>query len=240
MKIDIVPLNGLWNQPEDLDAVVVIDVLRSFTTAAVGFDRGARAIYLASGPAAAFALWRQRPHASLVGALGGGRTVPGFDFGNSPSALGQATLTGQDLILSTAAGVRGVLRFAHVPLVFGASLCVASATAKALLQVQPRRVALVVTGEWVNRDGDEDLACADYLRALLLNEPIDRAAIVSRVRHSDFGRSFGAPETPHLPQADLDYCTACDRFDFALRLHRETASGHLRLLPQSMPNPGIE
>lgn len=103
MKIDIVPLHGLWHQPEDLDAVVVIDVLRSFTTASVAIDCGARAIYLSSGPAAAFALWRQRPHATLMGALGGGRMVPGFDYGNSPSAISQAPLKGQDIILSTAA-----------------------------------------------------------------------------------------------------------------------------------------
>ena len=92
MKIDIIPLNGLWNPPGDLEAVVVIDVLRSFTTASVAIHRGASAIYPASGPAAAFALWRQQPHAALVGALGGGRPIPGFDFGNSPSALDHAPL----------------------------------------------------------------------------------------------------------------------------------------------------
>lgn len=230
MKIDIVPLNGLWNQPDDLDAAVVIDVLRSFTTAAVALNRGARAIYLASGPAAAFNLWRQRPHATLVGALGGGWPVPGFDHGNSPSQLDKVPLTGQDVILSTVAGVRGLLRFAHVPLVFGASLCVAAATAKALLAAQPRRVALVVTGEWVNRDGDEDLACADYLRALLTGQTVDHALLAARVRESDFGRQFGRREAPHLPAADLDYCADCDRFDFTLRLERDPTSRELRLL----------
>lgn len=230
MKIDIVALNALWNPPADLDAVVVIDVLRSFTTASVAIDRGAGAIFLASGPAAAFALQRLRPQAKLVGALGGGRPIPGFDYGNSPSALGQLSLDGQQLILSTVAGVRGLLRFAHVPLVFAGALCIAAATADALRRANSRRVALVVTGEWVNRDGDEDLACAEYLRALLTGQAADRAAFAERVRLSDFGRQFGAPQAPYLPAADLDFCTACDRYDFALRLHRDPASGQLQLL----------
>lgn len=230
MEIDIVPLHGLWNPPDDLDAVVVIDVLRSFTTASVAIDRGARAIYLASGPAAAFALWRQQPHATLVGALGGGRPVPGFDYGNSPSLLNQVALTGQNVILSTVAGVRGLLRFAKVPLVFGGALCIAAATARALRQSGARRVALVVTGEWVNRDGDEDLACAEYLRALLTGQTADRAAVAERVRQSDFGRQFGAAQAPYLPAADLDFCTDCDRYDFSLRLLRDPANGQLQLL----------
>ena len=45
MKFSRVFLNRLQNQPPAHDTVVVIDVLRSFTTAAVALDRGAAAIY---------------------------------------------------------------------------------------------------------------------------------------------------------------------------------------------------
>ena len=240
MQIDIVSLNLLWNPPSDLDAVVVIDVLRSFTTAAYAIDGGARAIYLAAGPSAAFALWRQRPHATLVGALGGGRPVPGFDYGNSPSAIRAANLHGHDIILSTAAGVRGVLRFAGVPLVFGGALCTAAATAKALLNAHVRRVALVVTGEWVDRDGDEDLACAELLKALLLGQGADREDAIRRVRQSDFGRRFGAADQPHLPASDLDCATAVDCFDFALQLSRDKISHGLQLVRTSRAGFGHE
>lgn len=44
MKFSRVFLNRLQNQPPAHDTVVVIDVLRSFTTAAVALDRGAAAI----------------------------------------------------------------------------------------------------------------------------------------------------------------------------------------------------
>lgn len=230
MRIDIVSQRRLWSRPADLDAVVVIDVLRSFTTAACAMARGARAIFPAGGPAAAFALWRRRPHATLVGALGGGCPVPGFDFGNSPSEILRADLSGRDVILSTAAGVAGLLRFADVPLVLGGALCNVSATAACLRRAAPRAVALVVTGEWTDRDGDEDIACAEALRDCLIGRPSNLHAAAARVRASDFGRRFGRPETPFLPLADLDCCAEFDRFDFALRLEREAAVGDFRLV----------
>lgn len=232
MDIDIVYQNRLWAQPDDLDAVVVIDVLRSFTTAAWAIHSGARSIYPAAGPAAAFALWRRRPHAILVGALGGGRPVPGFDYGNSPSEIASAPLIGQDIILSTAAGVQGLLRYASVPLVLGGSLCNAKATAARLLEAKPRRIGLVITGEWIDRDGDEDVACADYLHALLTGRPITPAEIEARVRHSDFGRQFGATDAPHLSASDLAHCATCDRFSFSLRLDRDPIIGDIRLIAE--------
>lgn len=230
MRIDIVSQHRLWSRPADLDAVVVIDVLRSFTTAACAITRGARAIFPAGGPAAAFALWRRRPHATLVGALGGGRPVPGFEFGNSPSEILRADLFGRDVILSTAAGVAGLLRFADVPLVLGGALCNVSATAEFLRKAAPRSVALVVTGEWTDRDGDEDIACAEALRDSLMERAFDPSAIEARVRASDFGRRFGLETAPFLPLADLECCADFDRFAFAMRLEREGVAGDFRLM----------
>jgi len=232
MQIDIVSLNKLWSPPDDLDVVVVIDVLRSFTTAAVAIRNGARSILLAEGPAAAFAARQRHPQAILIGALGGGRPVPGFDHLNSPSQIHGIDFSGRTIILSTVAGVRGVHRHATTPTVLAASLCTASATTRTILAAAPRRVALIVTGEWVDRDGDEDIACADLIRAQLECRSIDPESVRERVRQSDFGRQFGAGQSPHLPRADLDHCTALDCDDFSLKLQRIAASGELELVPQ--------
>src|SRR5262245_25502813 len=67
-------------------AVVVIDVLRAFTTAAYAFAAGAREIVLVSTPEQAFALRGRWPRTLLVGESGG-RPIPGFDHGNSPAAM---------------------------------------------------------------------------------------------------------------------------------------------------------
>lgn len=213
-------LNRLDPAPEPDDVVVVIDVLRSFSTAAYAFAAGATAIHPVETIADALHLQQQLPNAITTGAIAGGDPIPGFDFGNSPSAIAGKNLAGKELIQTTAAGVRGLLRFAHAHAVFAGSLVCARATAEAIRATHPREVMLLVTGEWVDRDGDEDIACADYLEALLSGKQPDPHPYEARVRHSDFGQRFLAGDNPNLPLADLELCAQANRFDFAMPVSR--------------------
>ena len=225
MRFSRVYLNRLQNLPHIDDTVIVIDVLRSFTTAAVALARGARAIYPVEGIAAAVTLANSLPNALLVGAVAGGDPVPDFDFGNSPSQLMAADLTGKSIVLSTAAGVRGLQRFRGIRRLFAGSMVCARATANAIRVAGAKDVCFVITGDWVDRDGDEDIACADYLEALLRGEQPDAEHYARRVRDSDFGRRFGSAAWPNLPAADLDLAASPDLFGFALPV-RQTG-GHL-------------
>lgn len=209
-------LNRLDPSHEPEDTVVVIDVLRSFTTAAYAFAAGASTIYPVETVSGAYRLQRRFPDAATTGAVGGGDPVAGFDFGNSPSQLDGVRLDGRPLIQTTAGGVRGLSRFRHARALFAGSLVLGRATAQALLELQPAEVCFVITGEWVDRDGDEDVACADYLDALLRGDNPDPEPYAARVRDSDFGRRFQAGNNPSLPAVDLTLCAQVDRFDFAL------------------------
>ncbi len=221
MKFSRVFLNRLQGETIPRDTVVVIDVLRSFTTAAIALSRGARAIFPVESVAGAAALAARMTHSVSVGAVGGGDPVPGFDFGNSPAALAEAALAGKNVVLTTAAGVRGLQRYAGARRLFAASLVCARATAAAIRAAKAREVCFVITGEWVDRDGDEDIACADYIEALLKSDTPDPADFAQRVRDSDFGRRFRSGAWPNLPLADLDLATEVDRFDFAMPVRRE-------------------
>ncbi len=198
--------------------VVVIDVLRSFSTAAYAFAGGARTIYPVDSVAGARALQIRIPGALTMGAAGGGAAIPDFDFSNSPAALAGRDLRGRDIIHCTAGGVRGLASCRGAAPLLAASLVCARATVHYLRRSAPAAVTLVVTGDWADRDGDEDQACADYIAALLRDEPVDPAAYVRRVRSSDFGRRFNDPDSPDLPAADLDYCAVADRFEFAMQV----------------------
>lgn len=221
MKFSRLFLNRLQNQAPATDTVVVIDVLRSFTTAAVALAKGARAIYPVEGLAMAIALQERIPGAISVGAIGGGDPAPGFDFGNSPSQLMQADLAGKNVVMSTAAGVRGLQRFHQARQLYAASLVCARATAEAIRAAGAAEVCFVITGEWVDRDGDEDIACADYIESLLRDEPVAPEEIAWRIRDSDFGRRFMAGTWPNLPLADLDLAAHVDLFDFAMPVSSE-------------------
>jgi 2-phosphosulfolactate phosphatase len=98
----------------------------------------------------------------------------------------------------------------------------------ALRALHPGEVCFIITGEWVDRDGDEDIACADYLEALLQGDDPDPAPFAARVRNSDFGRRFTGAN-PNLPPSDLALCAQANIFDFALRAAH--SDGLLQLQP---------
>lgn len=221
MRFSRIFLNRLQNQPGAEDTVVVIDVLRSFTTAAVALAQGASAIYPVEGVAAAMVLTGRIQDPVSVGAVVGGDPAPGFDFGNSPSQLMQADLAGKNIVLSTAAGVCGLQRFRRAPRLYAASLVCARATAEAIRAAGAKEVCFVITGEWVDRDGDEDIACADYIESLLRGDQPAAEAFAQRVRDSDFGQRFTAGTWPNLPLADLELAAQPDLYSFAMPVIRE-------------------
>lgn len=89
--------------------VVVIDVLRAFSTAAYAFSRGASEIVLVSTVEEALFLKSTLPNARAMGEVGGLRPE-GFDFGNSPTFIDEADLSGITMIHRTSAGTQGVVR----------------------------------------------------------------------------------------------------------------------------------
>jgi 2-phosphosulfolactate phosphatase len=196
--------------------IVVIDVLRSFSTAAYALAAGARCVVPASDLAAARALRDRYAPALISGAAPGGRQLEGADLPNSPAAMSQGVLAGRGLVLITAGGIHALLESAHVERVFAAGLNVALATAEAVRALRPSLVTLMTTGAWSDRDGDEDIACADLIEDYLYGRPTDPAHHAQRVRCSDFGRQFGL--APHLPIEDLERAAQANCFSFAMPL----------------------
>lgn len=200
--------------------VVVIDVLRSFTTAAYAFAGGARAVVPAHTLQEIGELRARYRRSKTTGAHGGGMPVENLDFGNSPSQIRGLDLSGVTLIQYTAGGVRGLVDCVHASEVLAGSLVCARATAAYIERLGADTVTFVITGLWTDRDGDEDHACADLVEAYLMGRRPDVAAFEQRVRLSDFGRCFGNPHFPHLPASDLDLAAAANRFGFAMPMRR--------------------
>jgi len=195
--------------------VVVIDVLRAFTTAAWALYRGAPHIWLTTTVEEAFHLRARQPGSWIMGEVNA-LPVDGFDLPNSPSAIAATDLRGRQLIHRTTAGTQGACRALAAEQLFAASLVVARATATAVAALEPAVVTFVETGRRADNDGDEDVACADFLEGLLNGAPPDSDEIQNRVRGSRAGRRFANPAQPEFPAADLDHALEIDRFDFAM------------------------
>jgi 2-phosphosulfolactate phosphatase len=213
--------------------VVVIDVLRAFTTAAYALAAGATEIIPVRTVAEAVALRQRLPDALIAGEVLGTR-VPAFDLGNSPSEVLRTPLAGKRLIQRTSGGTQGLVRAAGATTVLAGSFVCAGATLRYLQRLQPAEVTFVITGAYPGWDGDEDRACAEYLSAGLHGRRADAGPFLARVRASVPGRLFADAAHPEYPAEDLHCCLALDRFDFALRVERQDTGLSMRAVRSAL------
>ena len=215
------------HQIDSSDLVVVIDVIRAFTTAAFAFLHGAEKIILVSGVDEAFLLQKKYPQALLMGEQSG-VPVEGFHFGNSPVDIMNGQIKGRTLIQRTSSGTQGVVSSQHADIILTASFVNAEATLKHIRALNPQRVTFVIT--CMTKGGDEDLALADYLEKRLLNENVDTDAYLQRVVDSAIGKAFLSGDFAHFPKADLEACLRIDTVPLACQVFREAGELTLRAI----------
>lgn len=201
---------------------MVIDVIRAFTNAAFAFHRGAAEIYPVSGVEEALQLKLQIPNSLVFGEVGG-LPPEGFDFGNSPTQTNALNLNGKVIIQRTGAGTQGIARSVKASKIIAASFVVANQTVKYLQKLSPAEVTFVATGQTFD-GGEEDLACAEYLEALLRGDLPDPTPFLERVRNSNDAKIFYNIQMSQFPELDLIHCTSLDKFDFAMVVAKE--NGH--------------
>jgi len=223
--------NYAWleNCADARGTIIVIDVLRAFSTAAYAIAAGAVSVSLVGWVEEALALKRQFPAWLLLGEVGG-LPPAGFDFGNSPTQIREQDLAGRHLIQRTGAGTQAVVRCSHAKRLLAASFVVASATVNSVRLAGVDHVTFILSGGEYNQ---EDLACADYLRDLFENLAPDPKPFIQRVYRSGDARIHLDPKHPEFPESDLDYCTRIDAFSFAMPVTSE--NGRLVMRPEPPP-----
>jgi len=211
-------------------AVVIIDVFRAFTTAAVALSRGAERIVLVAQVEEALELRRRGVGQICMGEVGGKRP-PGFDYGNSPSQLAEADVAGKTIIQSTRAGTVGMTEARHAELLLGGSLAVARATAELLRRQRPPLVTLVAMGSEGRVRTDEDEQCALYIRNLLQGRQPDTHCVRSLVLAGAEAQKYGDPARPHFPLEDREMALRIDSFPFAIAVRKEEGLLVARAVP---------
>lgn len=216
MKINKIKLNECANAN---GLVVVIDVIRAFTTAAYAFAGGAEKIILAGPIEEAFDLHKRFPDALLMGELNG-IPIPGFHFGNSPVQVANGSLKGKTLIQRTSSGTQGVVRSTNASRILISSFAVAEASFRNIMLSKYPEVTFVITGQ--SYGGEEDLALADYLEHKIIHGHADASPFLERVKQSPTGKRFTevGPKA-HFPIHDLDAACKLDQFPFAMEVFKE-------------------
>lgn len=204
--------------PQDIvhaaGGAVVIDVLRAFTVTAWAFHLGAERIVLLRGLDEALALKARTPGAL---AFQDGEPLPGFDLANSPVRIELLPLHGRTVFQRTTAGTQGANAAAHCrPL-----LCTGFATARATAAYLRQRPGIawhfVPTGD--GGEAIEDIACAQYIEALVADASTPSAPFLEKARRSRAAHDLqAAAARGHggVDPGDVARCLEADRFDFAM------------------------
>ena len=206
-------------------AVVAIDVIRAFTTAAYAFGAGARAIYLVAGVDEALAFVAAHPGALAMGEDHGLRP-DGFALPNSPARAAAAHLDGRTVVQRTSAGTQGVVAARRAERLWCGSLVVASATAAAVEAAGLGAPTYVITGhlpERVDRPGTDDLLTARHIEAVRAGtaSAADAATVAAAVAATDEAERTLALGAGHVDPTDIALAVAVDRFAFAMEVTRD-------------------
>ncbi len=208
---------------EAAGTVIVIDVFRAFTTAAIAFDNGATDITLVAEADDALALHRSGVGDVLMGEVDG-RRPEGFHYGNSPHEISAVDLSGKSLVQSTRAGTVGVAAAFDAPnadTIYLGSFAVANATVQAVLNEAPELVTILAMGDQGVVRADEDEQCGIYLRNLLEGRQPDTEAVRSLIMTGGATQKFFDASQPQYHPQDVELALQFSKYPFAMRVSRE-------------------
>lgn len=216
MKINI--YQGSNPPSEKADITIVIDVLRAFTVAHYAFMRGAKSIFLAGTVEEAFSFKKKNPTYLLAGEING-VAIENFDLDNSPYKIQRKNLNDATLVQKTTNGVRATLNHMESGNVFVTGFSNARNTAEYVKELcnskGEEQVVHIVAS---HPDGDDDLACAEYIRKILEGLPISSISVAQRIKESDVARKFFDRERKAFLKEDVFICMREIKSDFVMKV----------------------
>lgn len=187
--------------------IVILDIFRASNTVIQALDLGAARVVVVEELEYALQLKSQNPDWLALGERGGIK-LDGFDGDNSPTGLSR-NVSGKTVILTTSGGARCVESCPADATVLIGSFANASAIAAALHGKASADVSFWAVGERAEIDAEEDLACAEYLEAVIGGKDPDPGPYLDRAENGP-----GAERLRQLEQvSDLAHCLKTDFYD---------------------------
>ncbi len=222
MKINI--LQGIGGAKAAKGLAVVIDVFRAITVESYLMHNGCSLLIPTGDIAYAHQYKEEHPGTILIGERHG-RIIDGFDYGNSPSQIKDVDFTGKTVVHTTSAGTQGIANATQAEEIITACLANAAAVAEYIRRGDPEEVSLICMGLEGVKPTDEDNLCAEYIRGLLLGEPVATAQKVRAIRDTDGAKFFDIDQQDVFPEADFWLSTEFDRFHFVMKVCKDRDSG---------------
>lgn len=225
MNITVLQLLNGARQAKGL--TVIIDVFRAFSVSCYAYGNGVVRIYPVGDIMEAYRLKGEYPDYILVGERNE-KKPPGFDFGNSPSQLLQADLSGKTMVHTTSSGTMGIANALLADEIITGSFVNAGAIIRYVEQQDPENLSLVCMGYACTYPTDEDTFLAEYIQAKLEGRPVCFDAMVDRLRTGSGARFFAPEKQDWAPFSDFNLCLDLDRFNFILKVEKDKRRNYLK------------
>lgn len=206
---------------------VIIDVFRAFSVEAYAMANGAKTIIPVGDKELAYKLKEQNPDYILIGERHG-KILPGFDYGNSPTQIENVNLKGKTIIHTTSAGTQGIANAKNAEVILTGSLVNARAIAKYIKENNYENVSLVCMGLEGKTPIEEDTLCAEYIKSVLENKPIDLTDRIENLKHTSGAKFFDETLQNIFPNKDFYLSTDVNKFNFVLKLEKGKNFDYIR------------
>ncbi|NCN58840.1 hypothetical protein COW99_03575 [Candidatus Roizmanbacteria bacterium CG22_combo_CG10-13_8_21_14_all_38_20] len=206
-------VNSYENAGEAEGLVVVIDVLRAFTTSCFIINNNARQLIAVDDSETALKLKKKYPEYILIGERKGIKPE-GFDHGNSPHEIKDIDFTGKTVVLTTTTGTKGVNRSVNADEVITGSFVNAKAISSYILKTKPRTVSFVCTDD--SYFDNEDFLCASYIKSLIEKKSLNFTEIKSYIQKHPCSYGYITKPLTKYARQDFAFSLTVDTFDFIL------------------------
>lgn len=201
--------------------VIVIDVLRAFTTDAYIANNGVKKIIPVGTIEEAFKLRKDNPEYVLIGERNRIK-IDGFDYGNSPAEVRRIDFTDKTVIQTTSAGTQGIVNVKDAKeIILGNFVCL-KAIVNYIKKINPPLVTIVALGENGIKKTDEDELCARAIQDLLLGNNADFVKVKKLLRNSKSAEKFFDISKTEFNEEDFHLAMDFNKFDFILKVHKES------------------
>lgn len=202
------------------ELVVVIDVLRAFTTACYAINNNPRDYIVVEDLSLAYKLKKENPDFILMGERNG-LNLSGFDYGNSPTEIKDLDFSNKTIIHTTTLGTKGIANaLKHTKKVITGSFVNAKSVISYIKKENPKYVHLFCTDGRLN--DNEDLMLAKYIKGYFENKPLNIDVIRENLVKHESGRNYlNNPRTQHS-KSDFFLALELNKFDFVIKAHLES------------------
>lgn len=194
--------------------VVVIDVLRAFTTACYVVNNNPKDYIVVRDLKLAYKLKKENPEYILLGERNG-FNLEGFNYGNSPSEIENLDFSNKTVIHTTTLGTQGISRvFKHTNTVITGSFVNAKAVINYIKKESPKTVSLFCTDN--SSEDNEDVVFAKYIKGCLENKPLNFDDIKKNLINHEAGRRYLINPRTKYSRKDFFLSLTLDKFNFIL------------------------